>query len=81
MNDDSLASQFVGYLFLLSLALILVVYYVGLQTDVQTVGAALGNLFNYATGRNQGGTAFLGYPGGTPTSQPATATTTTGATA
>lgn len=48
-------------LFMLALILILVVYFVGVSTNVATLGAVVGNVGNVFTGRNSAG-QFGSYP-------------------
>lgn len=55
--------KLITYLFLLSLLLIAVAYYVGLKSDASTVLAGANNILQTATGRNSAGT-FASYPTG-----------------
>lgn len=50
-------------LFFLALVLILVVYYIGVQTDAGALTGLLTNVGNTFTGRNAQG-SFANYPGG-----------------
>lgn len=52
-----------GMLFVLSIVLILVAYYVGAVSDIKVFGGALNTLLLTATGRNSSG-QFAGYAGG-----------------
>jgi hypothetical protein len=49
------------YLFVLSLVLIGLAYYVGLKSDATAIGAQVNSLGLTFTGRNSAG-AFAGYP-------------------
>lgn len=49
------------YIFILSLVLIGVAYWVGLKSDIGSISAALNSLVLYVTGRNSKGN-FAGYP-------------------
>ena len=49
------------YIFVLSLVLIGLAYYVGLTSDVPTIAAALQSLIYSVTGRDNNG-KFAGYP-------------------
>lgn len=49
------------YVFVLSLVLILVAYYKGVQTDTQQFSQAFQSLLNTATGRDKNGN-FVAYP-------------------
>lgn len=53
--------KLLGYIFLLSLVLIGVVYYVGVKTDANAFSAAANQLMLTATGRRADGT-FAPYP-------------------
>lgn len=53
------------YIFILSLVLIVVVYFAGSTNVLQTLGTQFGNLLNISTGRNTQG-QFAGYPTGGP---------------
>jgi hypothetical protein len=59
-------STVLWYIFILSLVLVIVAYYVGFQTDVGTLSTAINNLVMAATGRNSSGT-FSAYPTGATT--------------
>jgi hypothetical protein len=74
MNDDITLA--IGYIFGLSLLLVIVVYYVGFKTDVQTFGASLNALILTLTGRNAQG-QFAPYPSNQTTGNQSTGTTTT----
>lgn len=56
------------YVFILSLVLVIVAYYVGFQTDVNTISTAFTNIVQTATGRNSSGT-FSAYPTGATAAQ------------
>ncbi len=55
--------KLITYLFLLSLVLVAVAYYVGLKSDAATIGAQANAILQTATGRNAAGT-FASYPTG-----------------
>lgn len=59
MNDE--VDKSIRDLFLISLFLVAVVYFVGLTSDVSTVFTSLSGLINTATGRDSTG-KFAGYP-------------------
>lgn len=67
-------NQILWYLFVLSLVLVIVAYYVGFQTDVTTLSGAISNLFQLATGRNAQG-VFAAYPSNSASSTGTTFTT------
>jgi hypothetical protein len=50
-------------IFIISVLLVIAVYFVGFSTDLATFGTALTGLINTATGRNAQG-QFAGYPTG-----------------
>ena len=54
------------YIFILSLVLVALAYYVGLKSDSKALGTAFTNLIYALTGRSSGG-KFAGYPGGAAT--------------
>ena len=56
-------SDTISDLFFVSVLLIVVVYFVGFSTDLQTVSTSLTSLINVATGRNAQG-QFANYPTG-----------------
>lgn len=60
MDDLSIA---LWYVFVLSLVLILVAYFKGVQTDAQQFGATFNSLLLTATGRDSSGN-FAAYPSG-----------------
>ena len=49
------------YIFILSLVLIALAYYVGVQTDAPALAAAIQKIVYAVTGRNSSG-SFAGYP-------------------
>ncbi len=49
------------YVFVLSLVLVALAYYVGLKSDAQSLGAAFNQLIYALTGRSSSG-SFAGYP-------------------
>ncbi len=51
------------YGFAISVLLIVVVYYIGVQTDAQALGSALNSLVKTLTGRKANG-EFASYPAG-----------------
>lgn len=53
----------IRYIFVLSLILIIVAYYVGSQNVLSTLGGTTTSLLNTATGRNAQG-QFASYPSG-----------------
>lgn len=53
----------IRYIFVISLILVIVAYYVGSQNVLSTLGATTGSLLNTATGRNSQG-QFAAYPSG-----------------
>lgn len=59
MGDDVNVALF--YIFILSLALLLVAYYAGVKTDVASFSSAINSLLLTATGRTSSG-AFAAYP-------------------
>ena len=72
-------NQALWYIFALSIVLVVVVYYVGVTTDVTTFTSAFVSLVQAATGRNAQG-QFASYPAGSASATTAatTAAATTG---
>lgn len=60
--------RFFYYLFILSLVLVLVAYFAGVQTEATTFFKGLGYIGNVFTGRNPKTGKFAPYPGNAPTS-------------
>lgn len=59
----SVVEKTIFYIFILSLVLIALAYYAGLQTDVGAFQGFVSSLINTSTGRNAQGN-FASYPGG-----------------
>lgn len=53
----------IRYIFVISLVLVIVAYYIGSQNVLSTLGATTGSLLNTVTGRNSQG-QFASYPSG-----------------
>lgn len=58
--------RFFFYMFILSLALILVAFWAGTQADASAIGTQLQSLFLIGQGRVPGSGQFANYPGGAP---------------
>ena len=58
-----MAEDAIRYIFILSVILILVAYYLGTTNVLNSFGTQLGNIINISTGRTTSG-AFAAYPSG-----------------